>query len=125
MEGYSVQIIDGSRELTLKERVKMKDLSDAFSIDEITKDGPVLLDVESYVELEIHNEKSDNKDYEVLVIITKDGNKYKTGSQSFHDSFMGIWDEMKNATDEPWELKVYRLESKNYKGKDFLTCTVE
>lgn len=124
MEGYRVTIANSSKELSAKERIKMKDTGDALSIDELTQEGDLLIDVDYYVELEVHNEKSENQDYGVLLIVSKDGNKYKTGSRSFYDSFLGIWEEMKNEEEE-WKLKVYRLESKNFKGKDFLTCTVD
>ena len=34
-----------------------------------------------------------------------------------------LYEEMKDE-DEEWAIKVYRLPSKNYKGKEFITCSV-
>ena len=125
MEGYSAKIISASRELTAKEKIMFKDKSDAIMLDTVCEDGnhvkftPVM-----YVELSIHNEKSERKDYENLLIVDTDGNRYVTGSPSFKSSFMDIWDEMKDFTDEPWGIDCYKLDSKNFKGKQFLTCSV-
>ena len=73
--------------------------------------------------LSIHNEKSDNVDYENYVIIDKNGDKYVTGSASFWSSFMDIYNEMQGE-EEAWSIKAYKLDSKNYKGKKFLTCSI-
>ena len=39
------------------------------------------------------------------------------------EQFKAIVDEMGD-TDEEYEVEVYRLPSKNYKGKEFLTCSI-
>ena len=57
------------------------------------------------------------------VIIDKNGDKYVTGSLSFWNSFMDIYTEMLGE-DEEWSIKAYKLDSKNYKGKKFLTCSI-
>ena len=73
--------------------------------------------------LKVHNEKSDDKEYLNYVIVDNEGHKFVTGSQSFWSSFINIYEEMKDE-DEEWAIKVYRLPSKNYKGKEFITCSV-
>lgn len=123
MENYSVSIAETSKQLSAKERIAIKDVSDAIKLDEATKDDTLTIMVDGYAILDIHNEKSDNKDYKNYVLVGDDGQKYVTGSQSFWNSFKNIWDEMAEV-DEGWELKIYRLPSKNYKGKDFLTCSI-
>ncbi len=72
----------------------------------------------------LHNEKSDNKDYINFIVVDKDGEKYVTGSQSFISSFTDIVDEMLEAGETDITIEVYRKESKNYKGKDFITCSI-
>ena len=125
MTGYEAKIAYSSKELTAKERIKMKDTGDAVRLDEATRDGSLLIDPDYYVILAVHNEKAvDNKDYEQLIITDKDGTKYVTGSQAFTDSFQMIWDEMADSG-EDFQIKVYRVPSKNYSGKDFLTCSIE
>lgn len=123
MVGYSVEIKETSRELTAKQRIALKDTSDAFKLDTICDENGVIIDPIDFAVLAIHNEKTDNVDYENYVIIDKDGDKYVTGSQSFWNSFMNIYDEMQGEEEE-WAIKVYKLDSKNYKGKKFLTCSI-
>lgn len=126
MTNYSVKVVESSKELTKKETVMFKDLSDAVNlsvfIDE--HDGAVMIDVESWAELEIHNEKAkdgQNKDYTNFVVVDKNGTRYYTGSESFWSSFKDIWCEMSDSTEE-WSLKVYKKQSKG--KKDFITCSV-
>jgi hypothetical protein len=124
MTGYEVKIKDSSRELTAKERIAMKDVSEAIRLDEATAGNSRLtITPAGYVILAVHNEKSDNVDYDNYIIIDKDGTKYVTGSDAFWSTFIGIWDEMSGENEE-WGIEAYRLPSKNYKGKDFLTCSI-
>ena len=101
----------------------LKDVSNAIKLDEATQNGKVIIKPIAYVVLSIHNEKSDNKDYENYLIIDENNDKYVTGSASFWNSFCDIWSDMAGE-DEEWMLECYRLPSKNYKGKDFLTCSI-
>lgn len=121
---YSVTIAESSKELSAKEKVVMKDTTDAIKLDEATKEAPVIINVDFYTVLDVHNSKSDNEDYKQYLVVDKDGTKYVTGSNSFWTSFLDIIAEMLDVTDEEWGVKVYRVPSKNYKGKDFLTCSV-
>ena len=124
MNGYSVSIKESSRELTAKQRIALKDTTNAVKLDEATQVEPVIINVDMYAILAIHNEKSENPDYDNYVVVDKNGTKYVTGSASFWSSFMDIFTEMEGE-DEAWTLKVYRVPSKNYKGKDFITCSIE
>lgn len=126
MTNYSVKVVESSKELTKKETVMFKDLSDAVNLSEFIDehDGSVMIDVESWVELAIHNEKAkdgQNKDYTNFVVVDKNGTRYYTGSESFWSSFKDIWCEMSDSTEE-WSLKVYKKQSKG--KKDFITCSV-
>lgn len=126
MTNYSVKVVESSKELTKKETVMFKDLSDAVNLSEFIDehDGAVMVDVESWVELAIHNEKAkdgQNKDYTNFVVVDKNGTRYYTGSESFWSSFKDIWCEMSDSTEE-WSLKVYKKQSKG--KKDFITCSV-
>ena len=120
---YTVTIAECSRELSAKERIFMKDISNAMKLDLACDDKKLVITPVDYAILEIHNEKSDNVDYNTYIVIDKDNNKYCTGSDSFWNAFKSIYDEMANEN-EPWELEIYKLDSKNYKGKKFLTCSI-
>lgn len=124
MEGYTVTIKETSKDLTARERLMMKDRSNATPLDSaVTLETPLVIIPDSYAVLSIHNESSDNPDYEKYMIVDKAGNKYITGSVNFWNSFKSIWDEM-SKEDEEFQIEVYKLESKNYKGKQFLTCSI-
>ena len=123
MEGYSVSIKETSKQLSAKERIQFKDTTSAKKIDEESQNGDFIITPSFYGILEVHNEKSDNVDYENYVIVDESGDKYVTGSASFWSSFMDIAKEMEGETEE-WAVKVFRVPSKNYKGKDFLTCSI-
>lgn len=126
MTNYSVKVVESSKELTKKETVMFKDLSDAVNLSEFIDEqhGPVMIDVESWVELAIHNENAkegQDKDYTNYVLVDKNGTRYYTGSESFWSSFNDIWSDMYDSTEE-WSLKVYKKQSKG--KKDFITCSV-
>lgn len=124
MEGYNVTIKESSKVITARERVMLKDTGNAIKLDEAcTADSPLILEPDYYAILDIHNEKSDNVDYQNYVVVDKSGTKYVTGSPSFWNSFKQICDEME-AEEEPYSIQVYKMESKNYKGKMFLTCSM-
>lgn len=126
MEGFNSKIIEASKELNAKERVMYKDTSDTISLDDLTngEEGSAIIGVTDYVLLEVHNERAQgDKDYQTIVLIDSDGERYRTGSNSFIRQFLEIWEEMKDY-EEAWGIKVFRKPSRNYNGKEFLTCTV-
>lgn len=124
MNGYSVKIKETSKELTAKERVSFKDTTAAVKLDEATKEAPVEIMPVCYGVLEIHNDNATDQDYENYVVVDKPtGIKYVTGSKSFWSSFTQIAEEMADAGEE-WGVKVFRSPSKNYVGRDFITCTI-
>lgn len=123
MTGYSVKIVNASKELSARDRVAVKDTTNAIALDDATKDTPLVIAIDYYVELAIHNEKSEDKDYKKYVVVDKSGNKFVTGSESFFTAMLEIMDEMSDSG-EDFEIQVYRMPSKNYKGKEFLTCSI-
>lgn len=120
---FEVQITESSKELTARERIRLKDTTDAVKLDEATQENPVVIKPVAYAILAVHNDKADDKDYEQYIIEDADGTKYVTGSESFWNSFKNIYDEMKDE-DEDWSVKAYRVPSKNYTGKDFISCSL-
>lgn len=124
MEGYSVKVAESSKELTGKERVAIKDITNAIKLDAVVEVGERFTIKPSYTAiLEIHNEKSENKDYKVFVLVNENGEKYITSSESFITSYKDIAEEMANEEEE-WGIDVYKVESKNYKGRYFITCSI-
>lgn len=120
---FRVEIKETSKQLTAKERVAVKDTTACVKLDVATQQAPVEIYPDFFAILSVHNDKATPTDYENYVIADKSGVKYVTGSASFWSSFEQIADEMEG-TQEEWGIKAYRVDSKNYKGKQFLTCTV-
>lgn len=127
MEGYYVKVRECSKALTVKEKIAIKDFSNAISLDSaITDDTPIALSPAYYAILDVHNEHSQNdKDYTKFLVVDNSGNKYVTGSNSFFTSFIDIFNEMQQeAPGEDYSIECYRKPSQNYKGKSFLTCSI-
>lgn len=125
MEGYKVKIVETSREMSAREKIKIKDFSNAIQLDEASQaDDNLIISVAAYAVCEVHNERSDNKDYRKYVIVDADGKKYVTGSESFFTSLRDIMEELEDAGETDCTIEVYRKDSKNYKGKQFLTCSI-
>ena len=76
MKAYEVAIKESSKELTAKEKIRIKDLSNSINLDTLTQnEEKVVIDYDYHVILEIHNEKSkDRKDYENVVVVDTAGN---------------------------------------------------
>ena len=129
MDGYKASVRKCSKELSVKEKIALKDTSNAIGLDLLTQEAnfngeKVIIEVDYYATIDIHNEKSDNKDYINFIVVAKDGTKYVTGSQAFISAFEDIANELAEAGESDMTIEVYRKESKNYKGKDFITCSI-
>ena len=123
---YSVAIEESSMELNARAKIILKDTSDASKLDAVVGEGAedgIIIAPVNYAVLAIHNEKADDPDYKNYLVIDKDGKKFVTGSTSFWNSFLNIFKEMK-AEGEEFQIKIYKLPSKNYNGKSFLTCSL-
>lgn len=128
-EDYSTVIAGSSRELTVKEKITLKDFNDCVGLDTVVSetDG-LIIDPDVIVEVKVHNERAkDDKDYNTIVILDKNGTKYSTSSNSLRDSIGDIMDELSQLTEADkvdLKIKVFKKPSKNYSGKYFLTATV-
>lgn len=124
MTGYSVKVVECTKDLTAKERVKIKDTNNAIKLDEATQGGAIVIAYDYHAVLAVHNEKLDDPDYRQYIVVDTAGNKYVTGSESFFTAMTEIVDEMSAAGETDYELEVYRMDSKNYKDKQFITCSI-
>lgn len=130
-EKYTVSVIEKDGNVSVKDVIRAKDISNTISLDNVVNDSETLDigKVKGFVKLTVHNPRSrDEKDYQKLVLISDDTDSnetrfYSTGSESFETSFMSLWEEVKEL-DEYWSIIVFKKPSKNYAGKGFLTCTV-
>lgn len=124
MADYKATVEAASWEMSAREKLRYTDFTDVIQIDEATQAGDIIIDVDKWAVINVHNEKSDTVDYVKYVIIDKDGQVYVTGSESFWNSFTQIYEVMSEEGETTYSIKVYRRESKNYKGKGFITCRI-
>ena len=126
---YNATVAESSRELTPKERVMYKDLGNAIKLNDLAEgaqtsgDKAIIDNIKDYAVLAIHNEASEDVDYNNYLIVDGAGNKYYTGSQPFWNSFKSIWDEMAESGEE-WGIQLNLIPSKNFAGKTVLTCSL-
>ena len=79
MEGYKVTVVSASIELSKKDKIRISDTTGAIAIDKATQDGELVIDPAYWAVLEVHNEKSQDKDYRNFIIADKNGLKFRTG----------------------------------------------
>ena len=122
---YVCKILESNGEFDAYERVMCKDLGDAIPMDDATQQGSVVIEYEKHLILGIHNEKSEDKDYEKCVVVDPEGRKFVCGSATFRRELENIVAELSDAgISSGFNIKVYRKASNNYKGKDFITCSL-
>lgn len=126
MQGYKSEIVYSSTELSARDKIKIKDLTNAIGLDEaVTDEVPLVIHPDIWCELAVHNESAKDKDYKKYIVICSDGSKFSTGSESFWSAFKSIVDELSACgEDKDFDIEVYRRPSKNYSGKSFLTCSL-
>ena len=128
-ENYTSTIREASRELSAKERVMFKDMANATSLVDFVSaqresGEKAVIDVADFAVIDVHNPKAqDNTDYTIYLVIDKNGNKFYTSSEAFWSAFSNIYAEMKES-DEEWGIEAVLIPSKNYKGKEILTCSL-
>lgn len=121
MAAREVKVIESSRELTARERIKAKDITEAVKIDEVTKVEPLKLKVKEWVVLEV---STDTETYKQYVLTSVDDTKYVVSSDVFWNAYMDIYSEMIAENDVDFEIKIYRRPSAKYPGRDFITCSL-
>lgn len=131
---YKAKVVYTSRQVSAKEKIQLANFTGAVSLDtEIDSraamgdEARVYLDVDFWATVQVHNEMSkDNKDYSVLLIVTKDGTTYKSGSDSLVRELSSLEDQLADARAEgeeiPLTIACFKRPSRNYAGKGFITC---
>lgn len=127
---YNVKIVDTSiAELNPRMELVLKSTTGGIALDEalegMAEGEGLIIEPKDYAVLEVHNEKvkeGESTDYTKYVILT-DKDKYVTSSTNFFNSFLDIFETMKGSG-ESYSIKIFRRESRNFKGKYFLTCEI-
>lgn len=114
------------KELTKKEKVMLKDLTDCtvLGTEVEASECDIIIHPAFYAILSVHNDALAEPDYEAYVIVDRDGTKYQTSSDSFITSFRDIISDMEDEDPETWAVKVTLKSSKNRTGKSFLKAVL-
>lgn len=126
---YYVEILRSSHELTKREQLKLKDMSGALKIHSLVNpDKPLVITPVMWAIVHTHNERAkegNNVDYDSMVILDADGNKYFSGSGSLSESFLEIWETMREDGDtSDFEVEFFKVESNVRAGQYFLKCGI-
>lgn len=126
---YKSTITNMSSNITRFQAVMMTGSHDNLSIGDIVEKGRALyFRPVGWLTQHIVNSKSDDGEYDQLLILADDGTVYSTGSTSFMESFYSLMDSIDDMEESEipadWQIKATARDSKNYKGKQFLTCSI-
>lgn len=130
MNGYKAVVKESVKGLTAREKIAIKALNDVTELNDlVTPEQAIMINIDNVVTVMVHNEKSDNQDYNKYVYIDKDGTKYVSGSEPLYTTVKDILSDIEDAIadgemDEAEDItiKVLKKESANYKGQMFLTA---
>lgn len=130
MNGYKAVVKESVKGLTAREKIAIKALNDVTELNDlVTPEQAIMINLDNVVTVQVHNEKSDNQDYNKYVYIDKDGTKYVSGSEPLYTTVKDILSDIEDAIadgemdeTEDITIKVMKKESANYKGQMFLTA---
>lgn len=125
---YTVTISHASKELDTMDKLFITSGPDAVTVDEATAGvDKLMLEIDWFCVADIHNEHAnDDKDYKTLYIMAKDGEVFKSSSNSLITSLEDInevlTDDGKSISDVT--IIISKRSSKNYAGKNFYRASV-
>lgn len=119
---YNVEILSSTKELTKRDRLRIKDFTAFNKLDAVIQpDEKLIINNPSITVLHVENSESENNEYDVYVIET-DEDIYYSSSQPLYESLKSIIDEM--GDDESYSVELYKVESKNYNGRYFMKAII-
>ena len=120
---YTATIRESSYELTARDRLRFKDMTNSASLDELTNEAEFIIhNPKGYIIVDIHNDNAETTDYTKFIVVDENGASFSTGSDSFLRSFIDIFNEMQGEGE--YDIVVSKHESKNYKGKGFIKASI-
>ena len=125
---YTVTISHASKELDTMDKLFITSGPDGVTVDEaIAGVDKLMLEIDWFCVADIHNEHAnDDKDYKTLYIMAKDGEVFKSSSNSLITSLEDInevlTDDGKSISDVT--IIISKRSSKNFAGKNFYRASV-
>lgn len=116
---YKTELVSGTREVTKREAIRIKDFSSFQKLKDMPDDA-IIENVTGLFVVHVENDKSDSGEYDAIVIEQNRGENYvHTSSLPFHDSLSEILDvfiDESGYPDEQIDIRVKRFPSKNNSG---------
>lgn len=125
MNKYESTIVEATREISKREALKMKQMTDVLSINDLMENDKLLIEgVRAGFKLHVLNEKAENPEYDVYIIETMEGQLYKTGSDSLWRNLKEILEDFREEIEagERIDILCYKRPSKNIQSGKFITC---
>lgn len=118
-----------SKELNARERIQLKDRSNAINIGTALKesDTPLIIDIDYYAVLHIEvpdkteNAEKEDDSFDSYIFVDKNGTKYTTSSPSLWNAFTQIKDELLADGITDFKIECYKAPSQKRQG-EYLCC---
>ena len=112
-----------SKELNARERIQLKDRSNAINIGSLVDGAENLpvIDIDYFAVLHIEPDGEDKEPFDSYIFIDKNGAKYTTSSPSFWNAFFNIHQELIADGIEEMTIECYKAPCQNRQGS-YLAC---
>lgn len=122
---YIAEITESSFEMSNRQKVMYKDISECISVNYILKKGDriVLTHIGGWYTLHVKNDSARNPEYDIFVILTRE-HSYQTGSKYVKESFLEL---VKDLGDDIYaediEIEIKKFGSRNNEN-GFYKCVL-
>lgn len=112
-----------SKELNARERIQLKDRSNAINIGTALKesDTPLIIDIDYYAVLHVEIPEKEEDSFDSYIFVDKNGTKYTTSSPSLWNAFTQIKDELLADGITDFQIECYKAPCQNRQG-EYLAC---
>lgn len=112
-----------SKELNARERIQLKDRSNAINIGTALKesDTPLIIDIDYYAVLHVEIPEKEEDSFDSFIFVDKNGTKYTTSSPSLWNAFSQIKDELLADGITDFQVECYKAPCQNRQG-EYLAC---
>lgn len=112
-----------SKELNARERIQLKDRSNAINIGTALKesDTPLIIDIDYYAVLHVEIPEKEEGSFDSYIFVDKNSTKYTTSSPSLWNAFTEIKDELLADGITDFQIECYKAPCQN-RQDEYLAC---
>lgn len=122
---YKITLVKSTKELSKRDILRYSDLTNSAKlVDVVAPDCPFTMDIDNVIVFHVSNgnaKKDQSGEYDVFILVDKEGNSFYSSSQSLLESITTIQDVM---GDEEYAIEIKEIPSKNFNGKGFLKASI-